>query len=51
MSLTLPEICEKLQRVEETILLELLDINSEDIIERFQDKIEAKADAIEGELE
>lgn len=49
--LTLTEVKEWLKRLEETILLEVLDINSEDIVERFDDKIEEKYEILSEELE
>lgn len=40
--ITFAELCEKLSMEEETILLELLEITSEEIVERFQDRVEEK---------
>lgn len=51
MSLTLPEISEKLKALDEITLLELLRISSEDIVDRFQDVIEEHADVLEQEIE
>lgn len=51
MPLTLPDICNKLKEVDEITLLEVLEISSEDIVERFQDRIEDQADRLEKELE
>lgn len=51
MALTIPEISERLKRVDEVSLLEVLNISSEDIVERFQDVIEEHADELERELE
>jgi|APCry1669190591_1035303.scaffolds.fasta_scaffold00863_7 hypothetical protein len=51
MSLTLNEICERLKSLGEVDLLELLNINSEDIVERFKDIIEDNADQLEREIE
>ena len=45
--LTLPDICDKLKRLDEVTVLELLEINSEEIVSRFQDKIEDMADYLE----
>jgi hypothetical protein len=39
-TLTLPELKERLKSLDEVILLELLDIASEDLIETFGDIIE-----------
>jgi hypothetical protein len=51
MNLTFEEVKEKLQRVDEITLLELLDINSYDIVQRFEDLIEDNLEKIERELE
>lgn len=40
ITLTLPELKERLKRLDEVSLLELLDISSEDLIESFSDIIE-----------
>ena len=42
MSLTLVEVCDKLKEYDEITLLEVLDISSEEIVERFEDIIEEK---------
>ena len=47
MALTLVELCEKLKEVEETILLEKLDITSEDLVNRFEDVIENRFEELE----
>ena len=39
-TLTLPEVKERLKSLDEVILLELLDIASEDLVETFGDIIE-----------
>lgn len=39
-NLTFSELCEELHKFEETELLELLEINSEEIVDKFLDKIE-----------
>lgn len=49
--LTLIDIFERLRRIDEISLLEILNISSEDIVERFQDFIEELADKLEQELE
>ena len=51
MPLTLEEIKDRLKLQDEISLLEILEINSEDLVERFQDKIEDKADELEPDLE
>ena len=42
MSLTLEELKEKLKTIDEVSLVEKLEIYSDDIVERFIDKIEDK---------
>ena len=49
--LTLPELSEKLKKVDEISLLEVLEITSEDIVDKFQDVIEEKQEELEEELE
>lgn len=40
MELTLEELKERLSMIDEITLMELLDIHSDEIVERFEDKIE-----------
>lgn len=40
--ITLRELIEKLKREEETSLMEILDIHSDELVERFIDKVEEK---------
>jgi hypothetical protein len=47
MSLTLEEIKERMQRWDEITILEELDIRSIDLVEKFEDIIEAQADRLE----
>lgn len=49
--LTLEEIKERLMRLDEVDLCEVLEISSEDLVERFIDKIEDKMDYFEKDLE
>lgn len=49
--LTLNETKERLMRLDEVLLLEVLNITSEDIVERFTDFIETKLDDLTEELE
>ena len=49
--MTLIELQERLYKEEETILLELLDITSEEIADRFVDKIEDKYEQLVLEYE
>lgn len=51
MSLTLRDIMERLGRLDEITLLEVLDITSEEIIERFADKIEDRFNELESDLD
>jgi hypothetical protein len=51
MALTLRDILERLSQLDEITLLELLNITSEDIVERFIDVIEDNADRLEKEVE
>jgi|TARA_Y100000004_G_C8895516_1_gene403959 hypothetical protein len=50
MALTIHDICDRLKNLDEISLLEVLDISSEEIVDRFNDKIEEKADELEEEL-
>lgn len=47
MHLTLPEIAERLKQLDEITLLEILGVNSEDIVDRFGDIIEDRADSLQ----
>ena len=49
--LTLEEIKERLMRLDEVVLCEVLEISSEDLVERFTDKIEEKITYFEKDLE
>lgn len=51
MPLVLSELLERLKRLDEVILLDLLEINSEELIERFSDKIETKLNLLVEELD
>ena len=50
-TVTLQDLCMHLERVEETLLVELLNLRSEDIVERFRDIIEENYDRLLGEIE
>ena len=50
MNITFEELKEKLQRVDEVTLLELLEIRSDDIIERFEDYIEDRQEQLLKEM-
>lgn len=51
MALTHEEVKEKLKQVPEVDLLELLEISSEDLVDRFDDRIEEKRTYLEEDLE
>ena len=48
---TFEEICEQLKETDEITLLEVLNISSEEIVERFQDLIELKLTFFQKDLE
>jgi|TARA_R110002167_G_scaffold543_6_gene2449 hypothetical protein len=50
MALTIADISDRLKHLDEITLLEVLDISSEDLVERFQDLIEDRAEELEEEL-
>lgn len=50
-NLTFQELKEELCKMEETELLELLDIESEELVEKFQDKIEDNFDKLIEEVD
>ncbi len=49
--MTREKLIEKLRKVEETILLELLDLNSDDIVDAFLDRVNDRYDYIEKQFE
>lgn len=49
--MTFTELCEKLKRIDEILLLEILEINSEEIVDRFEDRVDEKRDQIEEDME
>ena len=50
MAMTLVELKDKLKRLDETILCEILDITSEELVDRFEDLIEEHFDELEEDL-
>jgi hypothetical protein len=50
VSLTLDELKERLSMLDEITLLELLNIHSDELVERFEDLIEDKQDKLEKEI-
>jgi hypothetical protein len=51
MSLTLEDLKDRLKKQDEVSLLEILDISSEEIVERFVDLIEDQFEKLEEELQ
>jgi hypothetical protein len=51
MALTLTEIQERLKQLDEITLMELLEISSEDLVDRFIDLIEDRADELEEQVD
>jgi hypothetical protein len=49
--ITEKELKERLQQLDEITLLELLEINSEELVNRFGDKIEDRFEELSEELE
>lgn len=49
--MTFKDLCDRLKRLPEIDLLEVLDISSEDLVDRFEDFVEQKRDYLEDELE
>ena len=47
MTKTLPEVLEQLKQLDEIDLVELLGVNSEDLIDRFADLVEENPDKFE----
>jgi len=48
---TLEDIKDKLKQLDEVTLMETLEITSEDLVERFVDRIEQKQDTLEIDLD
>ena len=49
--LTLTDLQERLKKIDEISLLEILEISSEDLVDRFVDLIENKYDTLKEEFE
>lgn len=49
--LTLNELCERLKHIDEISLMEVLEINSEEIVDRFVDKIEERIEDLQLDFE
>jgi len=50
MTLTFNDLKDRLKDLDEVTLLELLDLKSEDIVDRFEDLIEDKQEQLEKEF-
>jgi hypothetical protein len=50
MTLTFKDLCDKLEKLDEITLLEVLDISSEEIIAKFQDKIDDNFEELSEDL-
>ncbi len=50
MSRTLPEVLDLLKKLDELELIELLGVNSEDLVDRFSDLVEDNPEKFEREL-
>lgn len=51
MTLTYKDVLERLKKVDEVSLLEVLDISSEEIVDRFEDRIEDRLSELAEEME
>ena len=51
MSITYHELKERLKTLDEISLMEILEISSEDLVDRFDDKIEEKYDFLQSEFQ
>lgn len=51
INLTHHELCEELEKQDEIELLELLNVTSEELVEKFQDKIEDNFDRLIKEID
>lgn len=45
--ITFADLCEDLKKLEETLLVDLLQLHSDEIVERFKDIIEERYDYLE----
>lgn len=49
--MTFTDLCNRLKKLDEITLLEVLEISSESLVDRFEDYIELKRDYLEDELQ
>jgi len=48
--MTFTELCEKLEHLDEETVMELLEINTEDLVVRFEDRVELHNERLQKEL-
>ena len=51
MALTILDLFDKLKRLDEISLLEILNITTEELVDRFEDRIEAMFDQLVDEID
>ena len=51
MAITTHDLANRLKAIDEVSLLEILEISSEDLVDRFEDRIELKYDQLVDEFE
>lgn len=51
MAITFKELCDKLKMLDEVLVIEVLDIHSDEIVDRFEDRVEERRDYIEEDLD
>lgn len=49
--MTFTQLCEKLEQLDEETVMELLEINTEDLVVRFEDRVELHIERLLKELE
>lgn len=49
--LTLTDVCDRLKQQDEISVLEVLEITAQELVDRFQDKVEEKYDYLASDLE
>ena len=51
MAFTFKDVCDKLEKLDEVTLLEVLEISSDEIVAKFQDKIEDNFEELSDDLD
>ena len=51
MAFTFKDVCDNLEKLDEVTLLEVLDISSEELVSKFQDKIEDNFEELSEDLD